>query len=244
MGYKNLFCFFMIASTGSSEILCEKEVNQKPGYIVDESGRTLIFKAEPERPDARIIIPASFIILTGSKWLYDAGVSKDIFKERIISGSAGALAIGIGVGMLYWLYHDLNRDYQNQKNIPLIILDNIGIWHEDWKNQILWTDIKDITLIKVNRREYDGRGNVYDRGHFWKIELRTERNKTWTLDERDIKRLHVPPPTHHCGPFDYEKYGGQLGYLVLQYYDKYKSDQTIESAKNSSPNRSADEMPL
>lgn len=227
MGYKTLFCFLFLTIVSISGILCQEETKLNPGYIVDEAGRTLIFKAKPEKAEIGLVIPASFMILTGSKWLYDASVSKNIFKERVTSGGIGAIVIGLGAGMLYWIYNDHNR-VDPQTDTPLIILDEEGLWHEGWKSKIPWTNIEHIEFVKIHHYTIHmmdhGTFETYN-GFSWQIKLKTKQQKTWLLDERNIQELHIPAPSNHCGPFNYDKYGGKLGYLILQYYDKYKREK-------------------
>jgi len=222
MPYRKLLLSYFLAmlSIVSSAPLWAHD-SHKPAYIKDEKGRTLIFRS---RTDARIIV-APFVAALGLWGLYHTIFSKVNSKgilisgkERAVMGGLSTLFSGIGIGALYLEAYNYYR-----MDKPLIILDEQGLWYESWKHAILWTEIEHITLVKVNQREYDDRGNDYDRGYFWKIELKTNKQKTFTIDERSTSIGE----SNRRGNFSDNNAGGELGQLILQYHSKYKSEKKV-----------------
>lgn len=192
-----------------------------PGYTKDKNGRTLIFRQELGLGD---IVAPPFLIAFGSVCLYIATCAQTMSRhrmdhtqiplrtiDRLLWGGLGSASVGIGIGALYKVQHSY-RD----RDKPLIILHKKGIWHENWQNTILWTDIEHITLEKVNQIEKDEHGTEWDRGFFWKIHLKTKSQKTFVIDERTTRMGKVNRVV-----FFERDAGGELGQLILQYYNDH-----------------------
>jgi|GEM_PF-2374486 len=149
--------------------------------IASENEQTVIFRRKPTIFTG-IIIPLTLIVL-GLWFFYFRkinyhGESNTIIR-KIKRSVCGPLAVGFGAYLLYCTQYDYRHREQ-----PLIILDNHGIWYEPHKKRILWTDVEDISYIKVQqyRRARDGREE--DLGFHWKTVIESEFHQKLVIDER------------------------------------------------------------
>jgi hypothetical protein len=215
--------------------------SHESAFIKDEQGRTLIFRKMVGIGD--IVAPPSLLTF-GLGFLYmtaffdvDGGGVKPRKIDRILAGVVGTGLTILGVIGTYVVQH-----HYRHMNTPLIVLDEKGIWHESWKNILLWSDIDQITFIRMHQYTV-GDGDKSYHGFNWHIELKTKAQKKFTLDERTIRGIRGHQHSHspetikefrnnYTIELPQETDGGLLGMLISQYYAKYKTTEPSDIYRN------------